>query len=97
MVARHFRSPRRRGEVDLIGWDKDVLCFIEVKTRSSRAVATAESAVDEEKQSELAGMAREYVRRLKQAPAVRFDVVSVYFEAGKPEDITLFKNAFTVS
>ena len=28
MVARNFRSPRCRGEIDLIGWDGDVLCFI---------------------------------------------------------------------
>jgi hypothetical protein len=23
MVARNYRSPHRRGEIDLIGWDKD--------------------------------------------------------------------------
>ena len=32
-VARNFRLPNRGGEIDLIGWDRDVLCFIEVKTR----------------------------------------------------------------
>ena len=36
IVARNFRSPHHRGEIDLIGWDKDVLCFIEVKTRTTR-------------------------------------------------------------
>ncbi len=41
MVARNFRSPRRRGEIDLIGWDNDVLCFIEVKTRTTRDVKPA--------------------------------------------------------
>ena len=46
MVAQNFRSPRRRGEIDLIGWDKDVLCFIEVKTRTSRDVKPAEAAVE---------------------------------------------------
>jgi putative endonuclease len=35
MVARNYRTPRRRGEIDLIGWDDDVLCFVEVKTRTS--------------------------------------------------------------
>lgn len=38
MVARNFRSPRSRGEIDLIGWDHDVLCFVEVKTRTTRDV-----------------------------------------------------------
>ena len=45
VVARNYRSPRCRGEIDLIGWDADVLCFIEVKTRSSRDVKTAAAAV----------------------------------------------------
>jgi putative endonuclease len=97
MVARRYRSPRRRGEIDLIGWDRDVLCFIEVKTRTTRAVAPAEAAVNEEKQRELAGMARDYLRRLKTAPPTRFDIVSVYFEKDASEDITLFKNAFTLA
>jgi len=46
IVARNQRSPRYRGEIDLIGWDQDVLCFIEVKTRSSRDGEAAEAAVD---------------------------------------------------
>src|SRR5439155_479683 len=49
IVARNFRSPHHRGEIDLIGWDKDVLCFIEVKTRTTRDVKPAEAAVDREK------------------------------------------------
>jgi putative endonuclease len=98
MVARNYRSPRQHGELDLIGWDGDVLCFIEVKTRSTRAVMPAEAAVDAEKQRDLRHVAREYLGRVAGSPAVRFDVVSVYLEeaAGIPE-ITLFKNAFRVS
>jgi putative endonuclease len=46
MVARNFRTPRCRGEIDLIGWDQDVLCFVEVKTRTSQDVKSAEAAVD---------------------------------------------------
>jgi hypothetical protein len=41
MVARNSRSSRR-GEIDLIGWDQDVLCLIEVKTRTSRRVQPGE-------------------------------------------------------
>lgn len=59
MVARNYRSPRRRGEIDLIGWDGDVLCFVEVKTRTTRDVKPAEAAVDHDKQYELRGVARE--------------------------------------
>lgn len=98
MVARNDRSPRRRGEIDLIGWDGDVLCFIEVKTRSSREVKPAEAAVDNEKRRELGGMAREYLRRLPDAVQWRFDVVSVYYENPPVfSRIELFENAFSVS
>ena len=53
MVARNFRSPNRRGEIDLIGWHNDILCFVEVKTRTTHAVKPAEAAVDREKRRQL--------------------------------------------
>jgi len=53
MVARNFRSSNRRGEIDLIGWHDDTLCFIEVKTRTTHDVKPAEAAVDREKRHEI--------------------------------------------
>jgi putative endonuclease len=93
VVARNFRSPRCRGEIDLIGWDKDVLCFIEVKTRTTKDVKTAEAAVDRHKRREIAQVAREYLRRLPPCQW-RFDVVSVYYDSGNPHpQIEVFRNA----
>lgn len=63
IVARNWRSRRRKGEIDLIGWDGDTLCFVEVKTRSTRDVKPAEAAVDRDKQRELRAMGREYLWR----------------------------------
>lgn len=80
MVARNFRSPRCRGEIDLIGWEKDVLCFIEVKTRSTRDVKTGEAAVDRHKRREVAAVARDFLRRFPPSCQWRFDVVSVYYD-----------------
>ncbi len=95
MVARNFRSPRRRGEIDLIGWDQDVLCFVEVKTRTTRHVKPAEAAVDRDKRHEISLVAREYLRHLPPSCQWRFDVVSVYYDGqtGHPQ-FELFKNAF---
>ncbi len=95
IVARNYRSPRSRSELDLVGWDGETLCFVEVKTRSARNVVPAEAAVDLEKQQDLAQIAREFLRKAKGEPRYRFDVVSVYFEQGQPE-IELFKDAFRV-
>ena len=98
MVARNYRSSRRRGEIDLIGWNEGVLCFIEVKTRTSHDVKPAEAAVDRDKRRELAGMARDYLRRLREEVQWRFDVISIYYESAEMQPhIELFKNAFTVS
>ena len=94
VIARNWRTPRRRGEIDLIAWDGDTLCFVEVKTRTTRAVAPAEAAVDRDKQQELRGMARTYLRRLGPETRFRFDVVSVYLVPGETADVTLFKDAF---
>jgi putative endonuclease len=97
-VARNFRSSRRRGEVDIIGWDQDVLCFIEVKTRTTRAVKPAEAAVDRDKQRGLAAVAEEYLRHVEPSCRWRFDVVTVYYErqSNRPL-IELFRNAFPVA
>ena len=94
MVARNFRSPRCRGEIDLIGWDADVLCFIEVKTRTSRDVKPPEAAVDRHKRREIAAVAREYRRHLPPSCQWRFDILSVYYEksASHPQ-IEIFRNA----
>ena len=98
MVARNYRVPQAKGELDLIGWDGDVLCFIEVKTRTTRDVKPAEAAVDVSKQRDMAAVARHYLKRVAGQPAWRFDVVSVYREAANASpEITLFKNAFTMS
>ena len=85
MVARNYRTARHHGEIDLIGWDKDVLCFIEVKTRTTRDVKPAEAAVDRKKRRDLRIVIRDYLRSLpeKQFPELpewRFDVISVYYE-----------------
>jgi putative endonuclease len=97
MVARNFRSPRRHGELDLIGWDKKVLCFNEVKTRTTHDVKPAEAAVDHGKKRELSAVAREYLRHLPESCTYRFDVVSVYYDHSSPPTFELFRNAFAMA
>lgn len=98
VVARRWRTPKLRGDVDLIGWDGDRLCFVEVKTRSVRdATDPAESAVDDGKRRVLRGLARAYLRRfprdLRDKVPVRFDVVSVYLQPSGNE-FELYRGAF---
>lgn len=99
VVARGWKSSRARGDLDLIAWcprpEADTLCFIEVKTRTTRAVAPAWLAVDHDKRRILRRLARHYMRQLpnRDVPA-RFDVLSIYFETGKPPAYELIPHAF---
>lgn len=95
VTARGWRTPRARGDLDLVAWENEVLCFIEVKTRTTRAVAPAEAAVDDDKRRMLRKMAHYYVRQLPRRDVpVRFDILSIYFEAGKSAGFELFRGAF---
>lgn len=98
VVARRWRSPKLWGDVDLIGWDGERLCFVEVKTRTGRdANEPAESAVDEDKRRMLRRMARAYLHRfpkgLRDEVPVRFDVMSVYLQPSGHE-FELYRGAF---
>ena len=97
IVATNFRAPQDHGEIDLIAWDGDTLCFIEVKTRIGEGLLPPEAAVDAAKRSHIRAVARSYLRRLHgvERPPCRFDVVSVsYAEADSKPDIKLIKGAF---
>jgi putative endonuclease len=97
VVARRWKSAKLWGDIDLIGWEGEWLCFVEVKTRGGRDVAAAESAVDGEKQDMLRKMARAYLRgfpeKLRAEVPVRFDVVSVYLLPTGVE-FELYRGAF---
>ena len=97
IVAKNYRSARDHGEIDIIGWDEGVLCFVEVKTHSKHGLAPPEIAVDAAKKNHIRSVARRYVRQLRtdRAPACRFDVVSVVLgEEGRGPNIRLHKGAF---
>lgn len=94
IVERNYRSAQYEGEIDLIAWDHDVLCFIEVKTRKTRDVKSAMAAVDRHKRREIAQVALEYLRRAAPLCQWRFDVVSVYYDSCSPHpQIDVFRNA----
>ena len=98
VVARRWTSPKVRGDIDLIAWESDWLCFIEVKTRSERNVLDpAETAVDREKQKRVKNLARAYLRGFPEQGrrniSVRFDVISVYLEGTLPV-FEVFRGAF---
>ncbi len=97
VVARRWRSPELKGDLDLVAWDGDTLCFVEVKARTARDMMPAQTAVDREKADMLRQMARAYLRRIpreqRERVSIRFDVVSVYLLGGAAPEFELFRDA----
>lgn len=95
MVATNFRAANVHGEIDLIGWDNDVLCFVEVKTRTDTSFSPPSTAVTGSKQERIVAVARRYLRRVSGERPVgcRFDIVSIEPQGDRLE-ISLQKGAF---
>jgi putative endonuclease len=53
------------GEVDIIAKEKNVLCFVEVKTRKTGEYGLPEEAIDWHKQRKLAKVALTYLKEKK--------------------------------
>ncbi len=100
LVLSNFKVPVGRnrigvlvtGEIDLIAFDEDVLCFVEVKTRSSEFFAAPIAAVDLRKQRQITRTARMY-RKIFRLDWVKFryDVVSIVLNENAKPKIEIFK------
>ena len=88
----------RFGEIDIIAADENYIAFVEVKTRSVGAIASAGESVDSAKQERLVKTAALYLQNNPVELQPRFDVVEVYLNGEhKPERINHIKNAFDSS
>ena len=89
IVARNYRS--RFGEVDLIAEDGEILCFVEVRSRTTSRYGQALETISVEKRRRIALTARAFLvaNQLEHRPC-RFDVVTLQ-DGGAPE---LLRDAF---
>ena len=93
IVARRYRPNSGGGEIDLVAWHKEILIFVEVKTRASGEFGAPERAVDAEKQIYLAHAGRDYARRANMPwEKVRFDIIGVVLT--HPPEIDWIRDAF---
>lgn len=95
-VGRNRRGVLISGEIDLIAYENDVLCFVEVKTRSSDDFVSPLSAIDLRKQRQIIRTARIYRKIFHiQNSNFRYDAVSIVLNKEKRPKIELFRNFFS--
>ena len=96
-AARHLRKSGYRiikknytaadAEIDIIARKRDVLSFVEVKTRNIKHLGKMEarpaSAVTPEKQRRIIRTAGCFLSRYNEKARIRFDVIEVYLEDSK--------------
>jgi putative endonuclease len=99
-VGRNLRGAVVKAEIDLVAYEGETLCFVEVKTRASDWFAPPQINVDRRKQRQLARAARAYRSMLGlEAQPYRYDVVTVVLSpegrSSSSPEIQLLRNFWT--
>ena len=93
--GRNLRGAVVNNEIDLIAYDGETLCFVEVKTRASDWFAPPQVNVDLRKRRQITRAARAYRRMFElENETYRFDVVTVVLPNDSTPQIELIKNYF---
>ncbi len=91
LLHRNYRI--RQGEIDLIAKEGEVLCFIEVRSRSQAVFGSAIETISDKKKLRILRTAEHFLTYVwKRTHACRFDVVTI---DGPDQEIALFRNAFS--
>ena len=95
-VGRNLRGAVVNAEIDLVAYENDVLCFVEVKTRSSDWFAPPQVNVDLRKRRQITRAARAYRQMLGiEDEPHRYDVVTVVLNNDSTPQIELLRNFWT--
>ena len=84
------------GEIDLVAWDADTLCFVEVRARTTIELGHPLESVTYRKQRKLSKLALAYLKKRYQDidRKARFDVVGIVPNEQGGTSVEVVKNAF---
>ncbi len=90
LLCSNYRWQRK--EVDLILWKKDLVIFVEVKTRTSVRFGFPETFLTDHQKEGIHLAAEEFVRDHHWKGRIRFDIVAICY--AKPVRLVHFTDAF---
>lgn len=95
ILERNIRT--QYGEIDLIALDKEILVFVEVKTRTSRKFGYPEEAISLKKKEHLLASAQAYLQTHQELERDwRIDVLAIErIDRNSLPEITQFENIIT--
>lgn len=93
ILERNFRT--RRGEIDLIAQDAEVLVFVEVRMRQKNSLVSAAESINTAKQAKWKIAATEYLaQKFPSPPDCRFDAILITADGDNFQDIEWIKGLF---
>lgn len=94
IISKNYRV--RSGEIDIIGLDKGILVFYEVKTRRGTSYGTPAESVTRFKQTHIKNTAIVFIHQNKpRFNGIRFDVIEIILDGNfNVKEIKQIVNAF---
>ena len=75
-------------DLDIVAIDKDMMVFVEVKTRCNRLYGDPEEAIDYRKLQSLQSAVNHYVKSHHVNAPVRFDIISIVGSIGSEPELS---------
>jgi len=92
ILERNWRFSR--AEIDIIAKEKDVLIFVEVKSKSYTYYGAPEESISEYKENLIIDAAGRYMEMVNHDWEIRFDIISIVFDKLMDYHLNHFKDAF---
>lgn len=92
ILERNWRH--KKAEIDIIAMDKDILVFVEVKTRSSDLWGEPAAFVTKKKMQLMSNAMNIYMEKIDHDWEIRFDIIAIVLHQNKPYDLQHFEDAF---
>lgn len=86
----------RLGELDIVAYERDVIVFVEVRSRSSGDYGLPQESITNRKKMKLRQLAWHYLKAVgKTNASCRFDVIAIQFDReGRVKRLDHIENAF---